>query len=66
MGPHKQIFVPRLFEEKQRRHSICLHSVPPQAAGVFCMELLLQFKSDCFETLQVFRSWSKDMHIVWA
>ena len=41
-------------------------SVPPQEVGILCMELLLQFFSDCFETLQVFRSWSEDVHIVLA
>ena len=29
------------------------------------MQLLLQFYSDSFETFQVFRSWSEDVHIVW-
>ena len=29
------------------------------------MHLLLQFYADCFETLQVFRSWAKDVRIVW-
>ena len=30
------------------------------------MHLLLQFYADCFETLQVFRSCSEDVHIVWV
>ena len=29
------------------------------------MLLLLQFHADTFETLQVFRLWSEDVHIVW-
>ena len=40
-------------------------SVPIQVVGIVCMELLLQFYSDIFETLNVFRSCSEDMHIVW-
>ena len=34
--------------------------------GILCMHLLLQFNVDTFETLQVFRSWSEDVHIIWA
>ena len=30
-----------------------------------CSFGVLQFYSDFFETLQVFRSWSEDVHIVW-
>ena len=30
---------------------------------ILCMQLLLQFYADSFETLQVFRSWSKEVHI---
>ena len=33
--------------------------------GIFCMQLLLQFYADSFETLQVYRQWSEDVHIVW-
>ena len=29
------------------------------------MHLLLQFYADSFETIQVFRSWFEDVHIVW-
>ena len=47
------------FSQKEFSH-ICV------AEGIFCMHLLLQFSSDSFETLQVFRSWSADVHIVWA
>ena len=32
---------------------------------IMCMYLLLQFYADSFETLQVLRSWAKDVHIVW-
>ena len=30
-----------------------------------CMHLLLQFYADSFDTLQVFRSWAEDVHILW-
>ena len=30
------------------------------------MDLLLQFYFDSFETLLVFRSWSENVHIIWA
>ena len=32
--------------------------------GILCMQLLLQFYAVPFETLQVFRSWSEDVHII--
>ena len=32
--------------------------------GILCWQLLLQFYADSFETLQVFRSWSEDVHLV--
>ena len=54
-------FVPNLFEEK--RGSILVFSIPffhpsapLQVVGILCMQLLLQFYADFFETLQVFRS----------
>ena len=31
--------------------------------GILCMHLLLQFYADRFETLQVFRSRSEDVHV---
>ena len=31
--------------------------------GILCTQLLLQFYADSFETLQVFSSWSEDVHI---
>ena len=33
--------------------------------GVLWANLLLQFCTDHFETLQVFSSWYKDVHVVW-
>ena len=33
--------------------------------GVFWAQLLLQFFTDLFETLQVFSSWCEDVHMVW-
>ena len=41
-------------------------SIPSQAVSILCLKFLLQFYCDSFETLQVFRSWSEDVHIVWA
>ena len=32
---------------------------------ILCMHLRLQFYADSFETLQMFSSWSEDVHIVW-
>ena len=32
--------------------------------SILCMQLLLPFYSDSFETLQVVTAWSEDMHIV--
>ena len=42
-----------------------LPSIPPKVVGVLCAQLLLQFYADYFETLQMFLSWSEDMHVVW-
>ena len=33
--------------------------------GILCTQLLLQFYVNRFQTLQVFLSWSEDMHVVW-
>ena len=33
--------------------------------GTLCAQLLLQFYANLFQTLQVFLSWSEDMHVVW-
>ena len=38
---------------------------PPNIVGTLCAQLLLQFYADSFETLQMFLSWSEDMHVVW-
>ena len=38
---------------------------PPKVVGTLCAQLLLQFYADSFETLQMFLSWSEDMHVVW-
>ena len=66
--------VPRLFEEKRRdivfgipsfRPSVLPSFRPPNIVGTLCAQLLLQFYADSFETLQMFLSWSEDMHVVW-
>ena len=68
---HCFIFVPRLFEEKQRDIVFGIPSFrlpsfrPPNKVGTLCAQLLLQFYADSFETLQMFLSWSEDMHVVW-
>ena len=67
---YQNIFVPHLFGDKPGDIVFGLPSVPPppppppKKIGILCMELLLQFYSDCFETLQVVRSWYEDVHIV--
>ena len=67
---NKDIIVPRLFEQKRKEHSIRLsvlpwfRGFPPLTVGSFCAELLLQFYADLFETLQVFLSWSEEVHVV--
>ena len=33
--------------------------------GVWWAQLLLQFFTDLFETLQMFSSWCEDVHVVW-
>ena len=33
---------------------------------LLCSQLLLQFYTDCFETLHVFSSWYEDVHVVWV
>ena len=38
---------------------------PPKVLCTLCAQLLLQFYADSFETLQMFWSWSEDMHVVW-
>ena len=47
------------------RPSICPSFRPPNVVGTLCAQLLLQFYADSFETLQMFLSWSEDMHVVW-
>ena len=53
--------VPRILRRKAEGHSFRL----PNVVGTLCAQLLLQFYADCFETLQMFLSWSEDMHVVW-
>ena len=37
----------------------------PKLIDILCMELIQKLSSDCFETLQVLRPWSDDMHMFW-
>ena len=66
-------YCPPPFRRKAEGHSF-QHSVlpsvfpsfrPPNIVGTLCAQLLLQFYADSFETLQMFLSWSEDMHVVW-
>ena len=60
------VIVPRLFEEKRRDIVFGFPSFrPPNIVGTLCAQLLLQFYAESFETLQMFLSWSEDMHVVW-
>ena len=61
-----KFFFARLTEEKRGDIVFCFPSFCPlQVVGTLFMQLLLQFYLDSFETLQVFRSWSENVHIVW-
>ena len=70
-------FLSPAFSKKSGGHSF-RHSVspsvrpsvrpsfrPPNIVGTLCVQLLLQFYADSFETLQMFLPWSEDMHVVW-
>ena len=59
-------FVPRLFEEKRRDIVFGFPSFrPPIGVCTLCAQLLLQFYSDSFETLQMSSSCFEDVHVVW-
>ena len=51
-------FCPSLFEEKRGDIEFGVAAVPLQVTPP-------QFYADSFEPLQVFRSWSEDVHIAW-
>ena len=53
--------VHRILRRKAEGHSFWL----PNVVGTLCVQLLLQFYADSFETLQMLLSWSEDMHVVW-
>ena len=74
----KTFIVPRLFEEKRRdivfgfpsfrpsfRPSVLPSFRPPIGVCTLCAQLLLQFYSDSFETLQMSSSCFEDVHVVW-
>ena len=42
----------------------CYQSV--WTAGILWAQLLLQFSTDCFETLQMLSAWNEDVHVVWV
>ena len=35
-------------------------------SGYLVGQLLLQFSTNCFETLQMFSAWNEDVHVVWV
>ena len=47
------------------RPSVSPSVFPPKVLCTLCAQLLLQLYADSFETLQMFLSWSEDMHVVW-
>ena len=66
----RTFFVPRLFEEKRRDIVFGFPSFrpsfrPPIGVCTLCVQLLLQFYSDSFETLQMSSSCFEDVHVVW-
>ena len=70
ISSNMHLIVPRLFEEKRRDIVFGFPSFrpsfrPPNIVGTLCAQLLLQFYADSFKTLQMFLSWSEDMHVVW-
>ena len=75
---HIDFFVPRHFEEKPRdivfgflsfrpsfRPTVRPSFRPPIGVCTLCAQLLLQFYSDSFETLQMSSSCFEDVHVVW-
>ena len=68
---HKSwLIVPRLFKEKRRDIVFGFPSFRPSVLPspyrvcTLCAQLLLQFYSDSFETLQMFLPSFEDMHVV--
>ena len=43
---------------------VCVCVRPSVVVGMKCAQLLLQFYADLFVTLQMFLSWSEDVHVV--
>ena len=71
-GKNPQIIFVPVISKNVKGHSIQLSILPSicrsvflQVVGTLCMQFLLQFYSDSFEILQVFRSWSVNVHIGW-
>ena len=57
---------PTFSKKSQGTLYLAFHpSVLFQVVDTLCLQLFLQFYFDSFETLQVFMSWSEDVHIVW-
>ena len=64
------IIVPSLFEEKRGDIVFGFPSFrpsfrPPKYYVPCVRNSLLQFYADSIQTLQMFLSWSEDMHVVW-
>ena len=68
-SPRPPNFCPPPFRRKAEGHSFRLSFRPsfrpPKVLCTLCAQLLLQFYADLFETLQMFLSWSEDMHVIW-
>ena len=49
-------------------HIVNSHFSPQYIGSGYLLwaQLLLQFYTDCFETLHVFSSWYEDVHVVWV
>ena len=63
-GRTGQFVVPDLFKEMRGDIVFTFHG-SPLTLDTLCAQLLLQFYANLFETLQVFLSWSEDVHVVW-
>ena len=47
------------------REIIFVIPCPFEEVGTLCMQLLIQFYANSFETLQMCWSWSEEVHVLW-
>ena len=45
---------------------VIFHPQSTDSGYLLWAQLLLQFCTDCFETLHVFSSWYEDVHVIWV